>query len=353
VEWLTDDGLFSIDIAFSVNGTPVALEVDGAHHYTNSKPLRPLSDVAIRRRLLQHRGWTVVNLGYTEWEALQSNAGGSHPKLLEALAGMVGQELGVDRGAIDWQTVDLPVRSEDSIIAQSNGVDAALLNQHMAAAAAAAAGYDMASLAAVAASSAMLQDQGLAGGMVVPWDLQQSLNMAAAGGWNAAAADLWSLQQQQQLLQAQQQQLDLLQAQSATYDVLGWMQASLGATGVTGGTGVTQLGDAGDMAQLPGARHGAVGSGRASSGDGGSQHRSPKSDASSEHTAWVAGNGFQQQQQQQQQAAGLSGLASSAALDQSLYNSNDVALHVGGGMGALQGWGNIWGSQATASGAGW
>jgi hypothetical protein len=350
VEWLTDDGLFSIDIAFSVNGTPVALEVDGAHHYTNSKPLRPLSDVAIRRRLLQHRGWAVVNLGYQEWEALQSNVGGSRSNLLDALAGMVGRELGVDRSAVNWQTVDLPVRSEDSIVAQSNGFDAALLNQQMAAA-----GYDMAALAAAAASSAMLQEQGLAGGMVLPWDLQQSLNVAAAGGWNAAAADLWSLQQQQQLLQAQQQQqqLDLLQAQSATYDVLGWMQASLGA-GVTSGTQPGAAVATADLGQLPGAKHGAVGSGRASSGDGGSQQRSPKSDIGSEHTAWVAaGNELQQQQHQQQVVGDLSGLAASAQLDQSLYNSNDVALHVGSGMGALQGWGNIWGAQATVSGAGW
>lgn len=53
MEWLTDDGLFSIDIAFQVDGQPVAVEVDGSHHYTNSAPQMPLSEVLVRRRLLQ------------------------------------------------------------------------------------------------------------------------------------------------------------------------------------------------------------------------------------------------------------------------------------------------------------
>lgn len=53
MEWLTDDGLFSIDIAFQVDGQPVAVEVDGSHHYTISVPHMPLSEVLVRRRLLQ------------------------------------------------------------------------------------------------------------------------------------------------------------------------------------------------------------------------------------------------------------------------------------------------------------
>lgn len=57
MEWLTDDGLFSIDIAFQVDGQPVAVEVDGSHHYTNSVPHMPLSEVLVRRRLLQVSRW--------------------------------------------------------------------------------------------------------------------------------------------------------------------------------------------------------------------------------------------------------------------------------------------------------
>lgn len=38
-----------------VDGQPVAVEVDGSHHYTNSIPQLPLSEVLIRRQLLQVR----------------------------------------------------------------------------------------------------------------------------------------------------------------------------------------------------------------------------------------------------------------------------------------------------------
>lgn len=57
MEWLTEDGLFSIDIAFQVDGQPVAVEVDGSHHYTNSMPQIPLSEVLVRKRLLQVGVW--------------------------------------------------------------------------------------------------------------------------------------------------------------------------------------------------------------------------------------------------------------------------------------------------------
>lgn len=57
LEWLTDDGNFSVDIAFEVGEQPVAVEVDGAHHYSSNRPYRPLGDVALRRKLLEDRGW--------------------------------------------------------------------------------------------------------------------------------------------------------------------------------------------------------------------------------------------------------------------------------------------------------
>lgn len=37
LEWMTDDGHFSIDIGFQVNESPIALEVDGAHHYSANR----------------------------------------------------------------------------------------------------------------------------------------------------------------------------------------------------------------------------------------------------------------------------------------------------------------------------
>jgi hypothetical protein len=38
-----------------VDGQNVAVEVDGSHHYTNSLPHMPLSEVVVRRRMLQVR----------------------------------------------------------------------------------------------------------------------------------------------------------------------------------------------------------------------------------------------------------------------------------------------------------
>jgi hypothetical protein len=40
-------------LLLQVDGQPVAVEVDGSHHYTNSTPHIPLSEVLVRRRLLQ------------------------------------------------------------------------------------------------------------------------------------------------------------------------------------------------------------------------------------------------------------------------------------------------------------
>jgi hypothetical protein len=45
--------LFFVLLLLQVDGQPVAVEVDGSHHYTNSTPHIPLSEVLVRRRLLQ------------------------------------------------------------------------------------------------------------------------------------------------------------------------------------------------------------------------------------------------------------------------------------------------------------
>lgn len=42
-------------VLLQVDGQNVAVEVDGSHHYTNSVPHMPLSEVVVRRRMLQVR----------------------------------------------------------------------------------------------------------------------------------------------------------------------------------------------------------------------------------------------------------------------------------------------------------
>lgn len=107
MEWLTDDGLFSIDIAFQVDGQPVAVEVDGSHHYTNSTPHIPLSEVLVRRRLLQDRGWKVVNIGYLDWEMLPDDQQTKAAALLQ----LVASELGPNT---NWQQVGPPAGCQES-----------------------------------------------------------------------------------------------------------------------------------------------------------------------------------------------------------------------------------------------
>jgi len=121
LEWLTDDGMFSIDLAFVVDGRPVALEVDGSHHFTNSVPQQSLSDVVIRRRLLTDRGWTVVNLSYKDWDMLQ--ALDSPQSRADAVLQLVAKDLGTSQ----WQKLELPTRSADApavTLATSAGLSA-------------------------------------------------------------------------------------------------------------------------------------------------------------------------------------------------------------------------------------
>lgn len=90
IECLTHDGLFSIDIGLALPQQLVAVEVDGAHHYTANAPHRELSDVALRKQLLQDRGWQVLNVGFLDWEAagagLAEKSQWLFQRLLEKLA---------------------------------------------------------------------------------------------------------------------------------------------------------------------------------------------------------------------------------------------------------------------------
>ena len=70
-EGLTEDGLFSLDLA--LRAERVAVEVDGPSHFVRlpgdtraaSGPTRA------RRRLLEVRGWRVASVPYWEWDELR------------------------------------------------------------------------------------------------------------------------------------------------------------------------------------------------------------------------------------------------------------------------------------------
>jgi hypothetical protein len=67
-EHLTDDGLFSIDIAVQLRGDQkLAVEVDGPTHFLSNAPSLPNGPTRLRNRLLEARGWHVVSVLVTEW----------------------------------------------------------------------------------------------------------------------------------------------------------------------------------------------------------------------------------------------------------------------------------------------
>jgi len=70
-EYLTDDQLFSIDVAMQGRVPPIALEVDGPFHFTANTHL-PLGSTICRKKLLEARGWRVISVPYFKWAALES-----------------------------------------------------------------------------------------------------------------------------------------------------------------------------------------------------------------------------------------------------------------------------------------
>ena len=42
------------------DGTQLAIEVDGPHHFSVNPPYRPLASTDMRNRLLAHQGWRVI-----------------------------------------------------------------------------------------------------------------------------------------------------------------------------------------------------------------------------------------------------------------------------------------------------
>ena len=76
LEALTDDGLFSIDIALpesAQDGQPkTAVEVDGPQHFTSSGG--KTGSTQLRDFLLEQRGWRVVSLPYFAIDAASTDA---------------------------------------------------------------------------------------------------------------------------------------------------------------------------------------------------------------------------------------------------------------------------------------
>jgi hypothetical protein len=65
-EHLTDDGLFSINIAVPGN-QKLAVEVHWPHHFLSNAPTVPNGATRLRNRLLQARGLRVVSVSVMEW----------------------------------------------------------------------------------------------------------------------------------------------------------------------------------------------------------------------------------------------------------------------------------------------
>ena len=75
LEYITADGLFSIDLA--IVDRRIALEVDGPSHFTTNT-LEPLGHTRLRDRLLCAMGWHVVSIPFFDWDKLH------HPEQMDA-----------------------------------------------------------------------------------------------------------------------------------------------------------------------------------------------------------------------------------------------------------------------------
>lgn len=104
VGWLTDDGHFSLHIAFELNGTPTAVEVNEPREHSANAPALPLADVVVRHRLIQSRGWHVVPVSRQLWDSLPGGLAAKGTALLQLLGASVGHT--------EWQWVGPPRRRQ-------------------------------------------------------------------------------------------------------------------------------------------------------------------------------------------------------------------------------------------------
>jgi len=70
IEYLTEDGCFSVDIALPDD--KIALEIDGPHHFTRNSYL-PLGDTIVRDEMLRARGWYVISIPFFSWSGLEES----------------------------------------------------------------------------------------------------------------------------------------------------------------------------------------------------------------------------------------------------------------------------------------
>ena len=88
-EWVTEDGLFSVDILAELpGGRRVAVEVDGPSHFTRTRPYTQLGATRLRNRLLRVRVPRMVQVPYYEWNDLKSK--GEREAYLKELIGRAG-----------------------------------------------------------------------------------------------------------------------------------------------------------------------------------------------------------------------------------------------------------------------
>jgi len=92
LEHETEDGLFVVDIALHGEnnfGKRVAFEVNGMQHYTRTRPHRELGAVVLRKKLLEDRGWVVIDLPLHAWAAVKDDRAQAR-KWLESKLSMAG-----------------------------------------------------------------------------------------------------------------------------------------------------------------------------------------------------------------------------------------------------------------------
>ncbi|KAL0048903.1 hypothetical protein WJX82_001964 [Trebouxia sp. C0006] len=83
---ITTDGLFCTDIL--VKGHHILIQVDGPHHWTTNTG-QPIGPTLCRDKLLEARGWTVLNVPYFHWLQCQGQLGLQQAYIRQLLLGYV------------------------------------------------------------------------------------------------------------------------------------------------------------------------------------------------------------------------------------------------------------------------
>ena len=62
MEYAVCGGLLKIDLAVFYKNRTIAIEVDGPHHYTSTKPYYPTGSTNVRNYMLRALGWDVITV---------------------------------------------------------------------------------------------------------------------------------------------------------------------------------------------------------------------------------------------------------------------------------------------------